>query len=339
MSSTTQLKTFSDLYTDLQNRVQVQTGVTATVVQAKRYINIALQDMHVGFTEIYPWCERSSMIRTRPQYTTGTVTTLTGSSLVSGDSTLWTTPDDFGVLNARVGGRIIINGTVDVYEVGAVGGAGALTLTTAYIGAPVTDGTYVYFEDEYDLATDFLRPISEQYFDQRGEIEIVPRREFRARYPVPRSTGKIIASTIIDKPSLNSTLPVRRIKFWLPPNATFLIPYQYATSLLVTQADGTAATDLSNDTDEPIVPMQYRHAIVFHGLYHWYRDKKDDDRQQAAKGEYTDLIARIVSVYETSQSRPQLRPRVGTYGGAAMRPFSGIGGSRHVLGSRFDQRR
>ena len=48
MSATSQLTTFSDLYTDLQNRVRVTTGVTATENQAKRYINIALHDLHLG---------------------------------------------------------------------------------------------------------------------------------------------------------------------------------------------------------------------------------------------------------------------------------------------------
>jgi hypothetical protein len=50
VSSTSQLTTFSDIYTDLQNRVRVTTSVTATETQAKRYINIALQDMHLGTT-------------------------------------------------------------------------------------------------------------------------------------------------------------------------------------------------------------------------------------------------------------------------------------------------
>ncbi len=49
MSSTSQVTTFEDLYTDLMNRVRVTTSVAATLEQAKRYINIALQDIHLGF--------------------------------------------------------------------------------------------------------------------------------------------------------------------------------------------------------------------------------------------------------------------------------------------------
>src|SRR5262245_54119168 len=42
--TTRQLTTFRDLYLDLQNRVRLTTGSSATEAQAKRYINIALHD-------------------------------------------------------------------------------------------------------------------------------------------------------------------------------------------------------------------------------------------------------------------------------------------------------
>ncbi|GAG28422.1 unnamed protein product, partial [marine sediment metagenome] len=73
MSSTSQVTTFLDLYTDLQNRAREQTGITATETQAKRYINIALHDMHLGQGEKYPWAERNGVIITQAQYTTGTI--------------------------------------------------------------------------------------------------------------------------------------------------------------------------------------------------------------------------------------------------------------------------
>ena len=91
MSSTSQVTTFADLYTDLQNRVRVTTSVTATENQAKRYINIALQDMHLGFDYTFPWAERSGRLITQPQYTTGTVTATIGSTAITGTSTTWNT--------------------------------------------------------------------------------------------------------------------------------------------------------------------------------------------------------------------------------------------------------
>ena len=91
MSSTSQLTTFSDLYTDLLNRVRVTTSVSASVEQAKRYINIALHDIHLGFDYKLPWCERQSYLRTKAPYTTGTVQAVNGSGTLSGTGTAWNT--------------------------------------------------------------------------------------------------------------------------------------------------------------------------------------------------------------------------------------------------------
>ena len=97
---------------------------------------------------------------------------------------------------------------------------------------------------------------------------------------------------------------------------------------------GVAAVNLSANADEPIVPLRYRHAIVFHALYNWFRDKKDDDRATAAKAEYTDIMLRIMSDSEIGAVRPQLRPRGGGYVRAAKSPYSG-GRGRFDMG-KFD---
>ena len=92
MSATSQPTDFSDLFTDLQNRVHVITGVTATANQAKRYINIALHDMHLGFGEKFYWAEREAQLITHAEYTTGTVAVTIGSTTITGTSTAWNSP-------------------------------------------------------------------------------------------------------------------------------------------------------------------------------------------------------------------------------------------------------
>jgi flagellar hook-associated protein FlgK len=48
MSVTTQPTTFADLYTLVLNQVRSQTSQANTLSQAKRAVNMALQDMHLG---------------------------------------------------------------------------------------------------------------------------------------------------------------------------------------------------------------------------------------------------------------------------------------------------
>ena len=338
MSATTQVTTFLDLYTDLQNRLREQTGVTAVENQAKRYINIALQDMHIGFGEKFPWAERSATIRTQPKFTTGTLVATQGSTALTGTGTAWNTNNAFGVANVRTTGRFVINGTPEVYSISAVASDVSLTLNEPWIDEDVTAASYEYFEAEYDLDADFLRPMDLQFFDQNTDIPLIGRNQFRQLYPRNKTAGKPTVATIVDRAFVGNTTPVRRVLFHKPPDQVFLIPYNFVTNKLALSTAGAAQTSLSADTDEPIVPLQFRHAIVFHALYHWYRDRKDDDRSIQARAEYTDIILRISGDQEIGRSRPQFRPFNALYKRSARRPYSRRG-SRFTLGSSFDERR
>lgn len=331
MSTTSQLTTFSDLYTDLENRVRLATGVTATETQAKRYINIALYDMHLGLEYKFPWAERRAVITTNAVYSTGTVSITRGTTALSGTSTAWNTNNDFSVKNMRANGVVVIAGSQTPYRISSVSSDTAAVLETAFTETTVTDASYIYFEDEYALASDFIRPVDAQQFSDQIVIDVIGRTEFRRRYPNNIVTGKPSVACIIDAPtSATVATPLRRVKFYQPPASFMTIPYTYITSNLSTSSVGVAQGSMSADTDVPIVPLRYRHAIVLHALYNWYRDKKDDARSQEAKAEYVDLMTRIVMDNEIGGTRPQLAPRVSGYRRAASSPYSGSGRMRRM---------
>ena len=114
MSATTQVTSFSDIYTSILNGLRNDTSVTATINQAKRAANIALHDMHIGFAERMPWAERRATLITQPEYTTGTITATKGSTTITGSGTAWNTNNDFSVANMRAGGKLRINGGEEV---------------------------------------------------------------------------------------------------------------------------------------------------------------------------------------------------------------------------------
>lgn len=325
MSTTSQLTDFSDLYTDLLNRVRMQTGVTATDNQAKRYINVALHDMHMGLEYKFPWAERQSTVRTQATYSTGTVTVSRGSTTLTGSGTAWNTNNDFTVKNMRSNGVIVIAGSRTPYRIASVSGDTTATLATAFTESSASAQTYVYFEDEYDLASDFLRPVDIQTFSDVHDIDLISRTEFRRRYPSNTITGNPEVATIIDYAPSGNTTPIRRVKFYKPPSTYMLVPYTYITGNLAVSSAGSAQANLSANTDEPIVPLRYRHAILYHALAAWYRDKKDDSRSQEAKAEYVDMMTRLTMDQEIGGTRPQLAPRVGNYRRAATSPYSGGG--------------
>ncbi len=337
MSTTSQLTTFTDLFTDLQNRLRLTTGVTATENQAKRAINIGLHDMHIGFAEGMSWAERTGELVTHPEYTTGTLSVNQGSTALTGSSTLWDTNNAFSEKNMRAGGKIVIDGGVEVYEIDSVSGDTAAVLTATFIKANASAASYLYFEDEYALHADFLRPVSFSSFDINNDIDLIGRNEFRQRYPRNKTTGKPRIATIVDRAFSGSTTPVRKVRFHKPPDQAFLINYPFITNKLAVSSSGTALANLSSDSDEPIVPLQYRHAIVFHALYHWFRDKRDDARSQEAKAEYTDIMLRISGDQEIGRPRPRFQPRKGPYVSKAKRPYRGRHGGRYTTGDSFDE--
>lgn len=337
MSVTEQPNDFVSLYTMLMNAVRAETSATANISQAKRLINIALHDLHVGFGEKLPWAEREAILTTQPEYTTGTLVATKGSTAITGTGTLWNTNNDFSVANMRVGGKVVIDGGVEVYGISAVASDTGATLSSPFIKTTTTESTYTYFEDEYALSADFLKPLDITTFDQNQEIGLIGRNEFRRRYVRNKITGNPTVGTILDKAFSGNTTPVRKVRFWKPPNEAYTIPYSFVTNKLAVSATGTEQTQMSADTDEPIVPLIYRHAIVYYALSQWYRDKRDDDRSQAAKAEYTDLVLRMTGDQEIGHSRPQFRPRVSSYANSAKRPYSSRAGGRYTVGTRFDE--
>lgn len=342
MGSTTQPIDFSDLFSDLQNRVRVETGVTATENVAKRYINIALHDMHIGFGEKFPWAERDAVLRTKAPYSTGTVAITIGTTSLVGTSTLWDTNNDFSEKNTIPYGKIKIGGN-EVYEIagGGVGSDTAITLATAYISTTETAADYTYFEDEYDLASDFLKPIDLTSFSQNAEIELISRQDFRRSFPRNNLAGRPIVATIIRQEADTSASQTQgfrnRVRFYRYPEKVYIIPYTYVTSDLAISSTGTAAPNLSADADVPIVPVAYRHVIVLGALKNWYRDKKDDQRSIEVGAEYNTLLTRIVGDQEIGSNRPRFAPRVSPAKRRAKRPWITSATSRHQTGTRFNE--
>lgn len=310
MATTTQPTTFLDLYTELLNSVREATTVTATSDIAKRYINRALHDMHIDSD--FPWAVRRDTLLLHPTYTTGTVTITQGATAVTGASTLWTTANAFAQNNARVGGKFTINGS-DVYNVTSVDSATSITLGERFVAADVSASGYTYYEDEYALASDFWQPVDKRQFTDALAIELIGPREFYRRYPRNSTTGTPKIATIIELGPSGSVTPRPRVIFHPVPSSAMLIPYRYITTNLAVSNTGVAATSLSADMDEPIVPLRYRHLIILHALYFWYRDRKDDARSQEARAEYQDLLRRIRQDTQPSDDRPRIIPRTARY--------------------------
>ena len=331
MSSTTQVTTFSDLYTDFLNRVREGTGVTALETLAKRYINTALQDVHINPGTVFPWSIRSAVLLTHAPYSTGTVDiSASARTTVTGTDTLWNTAvTGMGFNNAQAGGKMKFAGDDEVYTVSSVGSDTAITLSTRYTGDALDDDTYTYFEDEYALASDYGRMVDLRIFSVPRRIPLIGPIDFRTRYGRNDTTGKPCAATLIQLGFSGSSTPRHRVVLGPAPDGVYSIPYEYVTANLAVSSAGSEQAALSADADEPIMPLRYRHVLVFHALFHYYRDYKDDARSQEVKVEYIDTMTRMSNDFGIGQKdRPRIIP---------MRPGGRPIQQRFDVSGRFDR--
>lgn len=341
MGVATQVTDLSDLRTDLLNRMREATGVTATNNIADRYINLALHDMHIAPGNNFPWAIRNADLLTHDDYTTGTVTISTSTrTTVTGSGTAWNTGvTGMGFNNARAGGKMTFAGGTDVYEVSTVDSDTQITLATRFVGSSgvAAGSSYVYMEDEYALAADFFRPEDVTFFDIAQEIRLLGAKEFRYRFPRNNLRGKPRHACLIQKDFGSDTTPRYRIVFHPVPDAQYLIRYRYLTTYLAVTSAGADQTQLTATTDEPIIPLRYRHALVAKAAEIWLRYRHDDARAREAAAEYQQIMTRVAGDTWSGQDRPRLAPRVGQYYGAVGR--SRWRRQRFDVGGRFDELR
>ena len=339
MAAADQVTTLADLRRDFLFRLREAASVTATDNAANRYLNIALHDMHIAPGNNAPWAIRRAFLTTHGDYSTGTVTIDVSSSrtAVTGSSTAWNTAasESYGHNNAAVGGKIRFSSEDEVYEVSAVGSDTSITLSESYIqsGDLAASSEYLYYEDEYSMASDYFRMVNARSFSDEWNIPLIGQSQFYRSYPRNAVVGKPKVASLIQLSFSSNTTPRHRILFHPPPDDVYLIPYQYITTNLAMSTSGTAQVDMSADTDEPIVPLRYRHAIVYQALYNWYRDRKDDTRSQEAKAEYTDLMIRVQNESNIGQDRPRIQP----YSYFSRGKMGGQRGRRYSTGDEFER--
>ena len=183
MAAGTQPATLSELRVDLREKLRDASSAALNTI-LDRHLNMALYSMHLGNPIGIPfWAVRRAILITHAPYTDGTVAIAAATrTTVTGTTTLWNTAvAGFGFNNVRVGGKMTFSGLTDVYEVSAVGGDTAITLTSRYTGDELTAATYAYFEDEYALASDFGRFVDLRLFSSDLKIPLIGPMEFRRR--------------------------------------------------------------------------------------------------------------------------------------------------------------
>ncbi len=177
------------------------------------------------------------------------------------------------------------------------------------------------YQDEVTLPDDFMRLAGNQVRVANRTLDMLGRVEFRHRFAGKHDINKPQYATLIDTNDALSGIDNRKLRLFPIPSSVERGFLTYVTKDLVTAADGEWKEEFDLDTDEPIVPRRYRHAIFLHALSNWYRDRKDDTRSQEVFAQYQQIMSRIINDTEAGQSNMRIRPGLRSYRRKAGRPY------------------
>lgn len=232
-----------DTYANITTAVLGKIGITDSDVETvvKQALNDILEEVcqASNFSWLYG---DGSFITTKP-YETGTVAVTEGSTTITGTGTVWT--------SGMVGRKFYCGNAT--YKISAYVSSTELTLSTNYAGDSNTAATYNIYQDEYSLASDVEDVISMRQENNPQKINKAGSEVLDAYYP------QRISFAYPSIYSINGYDSSGYIKVALYP-----IPNQARN---IYYRSKKRVTEMSADSDTPIIPLRYRWVLAKGALY------------------------------------------------------------------------
>jgi hypothetical protein len=270
-------------FSQIITRVAEETGLSATddATKIKAWINGAYQQVS-GFFE-WPWLLTNFTIQTEADITTlhasvsagGTVVTLSAAptpATLSLATYYWIKFTNSGETN-------------DWYPITShTANTTAVTIGNAYVGtANYTAGDCKIRKVYYSLPTDIDRLIDLRQSVTKLKIELIDSRTFDKIVPDPDNTGN----------------PTYAYLTGMTASGAWQIGYYPLPSAVINiQGRGyKSVTELSGDTDVPLIPAKWHNVLVFLALSLYGHDYIDDQRVQSALIKSKELVKEMLKEF------------------------------------------
>lgn len=236
--------TFVTLQTESADRLNLDLSIAANATRIKRWINLIISDIASRYN--FEWLYARSFIQTVADKTAGTVDVALAGTTVTGTGTAFAATDKRSFIQ--------FSGDTNWYEVTAYASATSITISPALAGAAITAGAYTLRKVYYNLPTDLF-----QVFDVRQSISpakltalgIWTLDTFQA--DINRVSVPVAYYLFRDDPDTAATsAKQRQIAFFPVADSVYNIEVRYFLE----------QTDLSADTDLPLVPVPYFETIL-----------------------------------------------------------------------------
>ena len=252
-----------DVLTNVLSRAEeLGIGLSDREVEAKAYIQASYISV---LSEGYPWRfglkNPPAALTTLAEYTTGSITVVNASPTIT-----------FSVAPAisMAGRKFFVETDPVVYRITAHTAASTTaTLDSNYIGSNASGAAFKIYQDEYTLASDFLRPVTKNQFLRRqdgfGYASIVSLEEMEG------NTAARVLWSGTDVPKQVAFIGDKRIKIspWTTLEKRFEYRYIYHPGVLT--FDAVAGTDTLI-----IQPSEDRVVVALMAIGNLLVDKNDD---------------------------------------------------------------
>lgn len=296
------LKTYKDIQDAVLEALGVQSSDTKALNKVKRLINMVYLDEVVPMKR-WRWLEKNTSVVHEGYYASGTVSVTHDSTTV----TLSAAPA--AAEGSFLGYKFSVNGQQEVYTISAhTAESATITLSGNFIGTTATGKSYKIWRDRVDLPIDAKETVEITHAKHRDPVKargwqeitkMVTSNPKAEGYPSNYSTRDFYDPT----PSTTETEADRYRQVEIYPAIT-LNPVTLHIDYVV------EPTELSNDTDEPVMPIGDRIVLYYGALAHaWGIIARDIESQQLAQSQYDRKLARMMGETEDGTDYPNLGAR------------------------------
>lgn len=256
---------FSDIYTAIMEELKIQSSDTVTKERIKRDINMVYLNEVVPFKPWW-WLSKSQDLQTETKITTGTVEVTQGSNTIT-----FSSAPSISV----TGYRINITGYAEILEITShTASSTTATLKSAYTGTTDADATYTAWKNYAALDADVRQTTQVRHDHFEYPLDCVGYKKFRqieAMNPLMEGRPRIYTTEDFDSDG-------QRIMRWYPSI------YDTKTTLHVEAMQ--EATRLSQDADEPAMPLEDRIVLFYGGAAKAWARERDEESASKNWGEF-----------------------------------------------------
>lgn len=297
--------TFSDIYKAVLRRLKIPITDTDALDSCKESINTRYET--AIFRKKWPWRTTYRDLRILKKKTDGTLSVTEGSRSVTGTST--------GFTSDHKGWNIEIDNRDEIYEIIAVDAATQIiTLSSEYNGTTNSTATYTSYKNKYGLWPDL------------EEIDFITSSQ--SARPIDLVSPRELYEFIVGNPGLEG-YPLAATMYSLkdyqgPTPNNFMLNYDFLSDGLdndymlevyphIPDKNYTIrihycrkGSPLDADTDEPLIPREKRHLLVYGALADMCVRERLDETAALYETKFVDLLAEMEADREYTDARPRL---------------------------------